>query len=80
MNSNFSIPVGLESDIARKNSGQVIFEQFQALMTTTGVDDQPMKQIRELEKDSEGVAKLEILRHVNGLFFFAEVSTCDTYR
>lgn len=69
MNSNFSIPVGLGSDIARKNSGQVIFEQFQALMTTTGVDDQPMKQIRELEKDSEGVAKLEILRHVNGLFF-----------
>ena len=38
------------------------------------VDGQTMKQIRELEKDSEGVAKLQIPKRLNGLHF-AEVST-----
>lgn len=44
------------------------------LMTTMIVDGQTMKQIRELEKDSEGVAKLQIPKRLNGLHF-AEVST-----
>ena len=48
------------------------------MMTTTVVDDKPMKQIRKLEKDSEGVAKLGISKSLDGLHF-AEVSTRDTF-
>jgi len=59
--------------MAMKYSGQLVSSNSR-LMTTTVVDSQTIKQIRELEKDSEGVAKLQIPKRLNGLHF-AEVST-----